>query len=128
MNLCKSQAIALLHKQKSAIEPLKQTNRDSPEFANWQRDVEIKGLSGDLQQQNDRIVNTIRNAVVPQSEVKIERCTLNGKRIIAAFVTEEHSAPYGLDAAKARFMCSGVLLPFQPISLRYEHSQNRNAP
>lgn len=64
---------------------------------------EVKGIRGDLQQQKDRITNMIRDTVVPQPEVKIAHCTLNGKRIIAAFVTEGDSPPYGLDAAKPRF-------------------------
>lgn len=41
MSLSKSQAIEVLQKQVKAIDRLKQTNRDSAEFAKWQRDVEV---------------------------------------------------------------------------------------
>lgn len=64
---------------------------------------EIKGIIGDVQQQCDRVVNMIRDNVVPQPNLRVETCNLNGKRVIAIFIEEGDSPPYGLDAAKPRF-------------------------
>jgi len=64
---------------------------------------DIKGIIGDLQQQSDRVVNMIRDNLVPQPNLRIETCNLNGKRVIAVFIEEGNSPPYGLDAAKPRF-------------------------
>lgn len=64
---------------------------------------EVKGIRGDLQPQKDRLMNMIRDNVVPQPDLQIEHCKLNGKQVIAVFVSEGSSPPYGLDAAKPRF-------------------------
>src|SRR2546423_4388199 len=50
-----------------------------------------------------RIVNMIRDNVVPQPNLRIENCQLNGKRVLALFVDEGDLPPYGLDPAKPKF-------------------------
>lgn len=64
---------------------------------------EIKGIKGDVQRQSDRIVNMIRDNVVPQPNMRIANCQLNAKRVLALFVDEGDLPPYGLDPAKPRF-------------------------
>jgi predicted HTH transcriptional regulator len=64
---------------------------------------EIKGIKGDVQRQSDRMVNMIRDNVVPQPNLRIENCQLNGKRVLALFVEEGDLPPYGIDAAKPKF-------------------------
>jgi hypothetical protein len=64
---------------------------------------EIKGIKGDVQRQSDRVVNMIRDNVVPQPNLRVENCQLNGKRVLALFVEEGDLPPYGIDAAKPKF-------------------------
>jgi predicted HTH transcriptional regulator len=63
----------------------------------------LRGIVGNLQEQKDRVVHMIRDNVVPQPNLRVENCKLNGKQIIAVFVDEGDSSPYGLDPAKPRF-------------------------
>ena len=53
-----------------------------------------------------RIVNMIRDNVVPQPNLRIENCQLNGKRVLALFVDEGDLPPYGLDPAKPKILRS----------------------
>ena len=64
---------------------------------------ELKGIVGNLLEQKDRVIHMIRDNVVPRPSLRVENCKLNGKQIIAVFVDEGDSPPYGLDAAKPRF-------------------------
>lgn len=57
---------------------------------------EIAGIAGDVNKEKDRIINMIRDTVVPQPALRITNCKVNGKQVIALFVEEGDSAPYGL--------------------------------
>lgn len=57
---------------------------------------EVTGVAGDVGKEKDRIVNMIRDTVVPQPAMRITNCKVKGKQVIALFVEEGDSAPYGL--------------------------------
>lgn len=57
---------------------------------------EVAGIAGDVDKEKDRIVNMIRDTVVPQPALRITSCKVKGKQVIALFVEEGDSAPYGL--------------------------------
>jgi hypothetical protein len=57
---------------------------------------EVAGVAGDVDREKDRIVNMIRDTVVPQPALRITSCKVKGKQVIALFVEEGDSAPYGL--------------------------------
>jgi hypothetical protein len=57
---------------------------------------EIVGIAGDVNKEADRIVNMIRDNVVPRPSSRITSCKLKGKQVIALFVEEGDSPPYGL--------------------------------
>jgi Schlafen, AlbA_2 len=57
---------------------------------------EIAGVGGDVNKEKDRIINMIRDTVVPQPAFRITSCKIKGKQVIALFVEEGDSPPYGL--------------------------------
>jgi hypothetical protein len=57
---------------------------------------EIVGVPGDVDQEKDRVINMIRDNVVPQPTLRISSCKIKGNQIIALFVEEGDSPPYGL--------------------------------
>lgn len=57
---------------------------------------EIAGVAGDVNKEKVRIINMIRDTVVPQPTMRITSCRLKGKQVIALFVEEGDSPPYGL--------------------------------
>jgi len=57
---------------------------------------EVAGTVGDVDKEKDRIINMIRDTVVPQPALRITSCKIKGKQVIALFVEEGDSPPYGL--------------------------------
>lgn len=64
---------------------------------------EIVGVAGDINKEKDRIINMIRDIVVPQPALRITSCRIKGKQVIALFVEEGDSPPYGLYPDKLAF-------------------------
>jgi hypothetical protein len=64
---------------------------------------EIMGVAGDVNREKDRIINMIRDVVVPQPSLRITSCRIKGKQVIAVFVEEGDSPPYGLYPDKPVF-------------------------
>lgn len=64
---------------------------------------EVKGIKGEVAREMERIINMVRDVVVPQPNIRIRNCKLRGKNVIALFVEEGGSPPYGLDPTKPRF-------------------------
>lgn len=57
---------------------------------------EIAGVAGDIDREKDRIINMVRDTVVPQPAFRITSCKMKGKEVVALFVEEGDSPPYGL--------------------------------
>jgi hypothetical protein len=57
---------------------------------------EIAGVAGDVNKEKERIINMIHDTVVPQPAFRITSCRIKGKQVIALFVEEGDSPPYGL--------------------------------
>ena len=74
---------------------------------------EIRGIKGDVNKEKDRLTNMIRDNVVPQPNIHIQNCKFNGKHLIAIYVEEGDSPPYGLDAAKPTFYVRRGATTFQ---------------
>lgn len=64
---------------------------------------EVKGISGDVQREKDRISNLIHSVLVPQPEFRLENCRIEGRQVIALFIEEGDSRPYGLYPANPRY-------------------------
>lgn len=64
---------------------------------------EVIGIRGNIQDEKERIVNMIRDSVVQRPGLRIVNCKIEGKQVIALFVEEGDSPPYGLDAARPNF-------------------------
>lgn len=64
---------------------------------------EIVGVTGDVNKEKDRIINLIRDTVVPQPSLRITSCKIKGRQVIALFVDEGDSPPYGLYPDKPVF-------------------------
>lgn len=64
---------------------------------------EIVGVTSDVNKEKDRIINMIRDTVVPQPTLRITSCRIKGKQVIALFVDEGDSPPYGLYPDKPAF-------------------------
>ena len=64
---------------------------------------EIVGVAGDINKEKDRIINMIRDTLVPQPALRITSCRLKGKQVIALFVEEGDTPPYGLYPDKPTF-------------------------
>ncbi len=63
----------------------------------------IVGIEGDVNREKDKITNTIRNNVVPEPQIRVEHCEIDGKSVMAIFVDEGTSLPYGINPAKPEF-------------------------
>lgn len=66
-------------------------------------DTSVKGIGGDVRREKERIANLIHDVVVPHPRFRIEDCRIRGKQVLALFIEEGASPPYGLDALKPRF-------------------------
>jgi Putative DNA-binding domain len=64
---------------------------------------EIVGVNGDVNKEKDRIINMVRDTVVPQPSLRITSCQIKGKQVIALFIEEGDSPPYGLYPDKPVF-------------------------
>lgn len=64
---------------------------------------EIVGVAGDVNDQKDRVINLVRDTLVPQPKLRITSCKIKGKQVIALFVEEGDSPPYGLYPDKPVF-------------------------
>lgn len=64
---------------------------------------DITGIGGNVQKEKERIINMIRDTVVPRPNLRIVNCRFKGKQVIALFIEEGDSPPYGLDAARPTF-------------------------
>jgi len=64
---------------------------------------EIVGVAGDVNKEKDRIINIVRDTVVPQPSLRITSCKIKGKQVIALFVEEGDYPPYGLYPDKPMF-------------------------
>lgn len=64
---------------------------------------EIKGIKGDVQREKDRISNLIHSVLVPPPKFRLENCKIEGKQVIALFIEEGNSPPYGLYPANPRY-------------------------
>lgn len=64
---------------------------------------DIVGIVGDVNRENDRITNSIRNNVVPEPQIRIEQSDLNGKNVVAIYVDKGIFPPYGIYPAKPEF-------------------------
>lgn len=62
---------------------------------------EIAVVTGN--KEKERIINMIRDTVVPQTALRITSCSIKGKQVIAVFVEEGDSRPYGLYPDKPVF-------------------------
>lgn len=74
---------------------------------------EIRGIQGVVNKEKDRLTNMIRDNIVPQPNIHIQNCKINGKQLIAIYVEEGDSPPYGLDAAKPTFYVRRGATTFQ---------------
>ena len=66
-------------------------------------DTSVKGIGGDVRREKERIANLIHDVVVPHPRFRIEGCKIRGRQVLALFIEEGDSPPYGLDALKPRF-------------------------
>lgn len=64
---------------------------------------EIVGVTGDVNKEKDRIINMVRDTVVPQPSSRITSCKIKGRQVIALFIKEGDSPPYGLYPDKPMF-------------------------
>lgn len=60
------------------------------------RVVAVRLLEADIDREKDRVINMIRDTVVPQPTFRITSCKMKGKPVVALFVEEGDSPPYGL--------------------------------
>jgi hypothetical protein len=64
---------------------------------------EIAGVTGDVNKEKDRIINMVRDTVVPQPSLRITSCKIKGKQVIALFIEEGDTPLYGLYPDKPVF-------------------------
>ncbi len=64
---------------------------------------EVKGITGDLQAEKDRVATMIHNILVPQPNFRIESCKVKNKQLIVLFVNQGDSPPYGVYPANPRY-------------------------
>lgn len=87
----------------------------------------IVGVKGDIAKEKDRLSNIIRNNVVPQSKFGIESCNLKGSTVIAIFIEEGDSPPYGLDANKTLYYVRRGATTFHASQYEVRTLANKNS-
>jgi schlafen family protein len=60
----------------------------------------IVGVTGNVAREKDRIIDMIRNVVVPEPQLRVEVCAIESKNVIAVQVEQGDKRPYGLHPAK----------------------------
>lgn len=66
------------------------------------RTGEVKGLTCDLDGLRDRLSQVIRAKVFPEPKTRIERCELNGRKLLVIIVEEGESKPYGVGSDSSK--------------------------
>ncbi len=64
---------------------------------------ELMGLKEDAGRKQDAIRNMIRATVVPEIDVRFEKCEIEHRIILAIYVDKGHSPPYGLNPTKPAY-------------------------
>ena len=64
------------------------------------KDGDIVGLNGNVADEKDAISNMVRDQIFPEPNVQLEIEDINRKKVIAAFVEEGKSKPYGVRNGK----------------------------
>jgi hypothetical protein len=64
---------------------------------------EVKGIAGDMQAEKDRVSTMIHNILVPQPQFRIESCRVRNKQVIALFVNNGDSPPYGVYPSNPKY-------------------------
>jgi Putative DNA-binding domain len=64
---------------------------------------EIKGISGDVQKEKDKVASMIHDILVPQPRFRLESCKVRGKEVIALFIEQGDSPPYGVYPGNPKF-------------------------
>ena len=64
---------------------------------------EVKGISGDVQKEKDKVAHMIHEILVPQPRFRLESSKVRGKEVIALFVEQGDSRPYGVYPGNPKF-------------------------
>ena len=64
---------------------------------------EVRGISGDVQREKDNVAKMIHDILVPQPRFRLESCKVRGKEVIALFVEQGDSPPYGVYPGNPKF-------------------------
>jgi Putative DNA-binding domain len=64
---------------------------------------ELMGLKEDAGRKQDAIRNMIRTTMVPEIDVRFEKCEIEHRIILAIYVDKGHSSPYGLNPTKPAY-------------------------
>jgi len=66
------------------------------------RTGEIKGLTCDLDDLRDRLSQVIRSKVFPEPKTQIEKCELNGSKLLVIVVEQGQNKPYGVGSDSSK--------------------------